>query len=79
MKEHDLKELGEDILREVRSDVTPKKLMAAVRKAHPEASKKEIIRAAFYALIAHADESPEELVPLHKFALEHRAPDEELH
>lgn len=59
MKERDLKELGEAILREVRTDITPKKLMAAAREAHPNASKKEIIRAAFYALIANAEKHPE--------------------
>ena len=78
MKDHDLKELGETILREVRSDITPKKLMAAIRKAHPQASRKEIIRAAFYALIANAEQHPEKLEPLHKFAIEQRSPDEEL-
>lgn len=61
MKEHDLKELGEAILREVRTDITPKKLMEAIRKAHPDASKKEMIRAAFYALIANAEQHSESL------------------
>lgn len=34
MKESDLKELGEAILKETRSDITPKQLIKAVRKAH---------------------------------------------
>ncbi|WP_028749462.1 hypothetical protein [Rhizobium mesoamericanum] len=57
MKERELKELGEALLHEIRSDITPKKLVRAVQKSHPDATKKEIVRAAFYALIAKADKS----------------------
>lgn len=31
--------------------MAPKALRAAVREQHPEASKKDVVRAAFYALI----------------------------
>lgn len=34
----------------VKPGMKPKELCAAVREQHPEASKKEIVRAAFYAL-----------------------------
>jgi hypothetical protein len=53
MKERELKELGEALIKETSTNTTPKKLIKAVRKAHPEATKKQIVRAAFYALIAH--------------------------
>jgi hypothetical protein len=39
--------------------MTPKALRAAVRGKHPEASKKDVVRAASYALTeAHAQDSP---------------------
>ncbi|RDJ13934.1 hypothetical protein [Rhizobium grahamii] len=69
MKERDLKELGEALLQEVSSDITPKKLIKAVQKTHPDASKKEIVRAAFYALIANAHKvSDDKATKLHAFA-----------
>ncbi|MBX5012542.1 hypothetical protein [Rhizobium lentis] len=40
MKEQDLKELGEAVLKETRTDITPKQLIKAVMKSHPQASKK---------------------------------------
>jgi hypothetical protein len=52
MKERELKELGEALVRVISTNITLKKLMKAVKKAHPEATKKQIVRAAFYALIA---------------------------
>ncbi|KQV28082.1 hypothetical protein ASC97_06965 [Rhizobium sp. Root1203] len=52
MKERELKELGEALVREISTKITPKKLVKAVQKAHPEATKKQIVRAVFYALIA---------------------------
>lgn len=56
--------------------MTPKALRAAVRKKHPEASKKDVVRAAFYALTeAHAQDS-HRLSALYDFALAERAPDD---
>ncbi|MBY5570368.1 hypothetical protein HFO55_24485 [Rhizobium leguminosarum] len=78
MKESDLKDLGEAILNETRSDITPKQLIKAVRKAHPEATKKEIVRAAFYALIANADRDPHKAAALQDFAITQRMNDDEL-
>ena len=76
MRESDLKELGEAILKETRSDITPKQLIKAVRKAHPEATKKEIVRAAFFALIANADGEPAKAAQLQDFAISQRGPDD---
>ncbi|MCJ2075327.1 hypothetical protein MKK68_06590 [Methylobacterium sp. E-016] len=55
--------------------MTPKAIRAAIREKHPEASKKEIVRAAFYALAEApaADASAD----LHGFALSERGADEE--
>lgn len=50
----------------------PKHLIEAVRKKHPEASKKEITRAAFYAVIEAAEKAPDSLTELHNLAMETR-------
>jgi hypothetical protein len=52
MKERELKELGEALVREISTNMTPKKLVKAVQKAHTEATKKQIVHAAFCALMA---------------------------
>lgn len=72
MTEHDLKVLGEAILNEIARDITPNQIICAVRKAHPEVTKKEVVRAAFYALIAHADSHPEKVSALQHFAITQR-------
>ncbi|SFK28262.1 hypothetical protein [Methylorubrum salsuginis] len=56
----------------------PKDLLGAVRERHPEASKKEVVRAAFYALIeGHQEPTPARAHDLHAFAIHERATDEE--
>ena len=45
-----------------------KDLVDAVRKKHPAASKKEISRAAFYAVILAAEEEPGRAEELHELA-----------
>ena len=56
--------------------MTPKQLLRAARKAHPDASKKEIIRAAFHSIISVADSDVDKAVILQNFALQERAVDE---
>ena len=56
--------------------MTPKELLKAARKAHPDASKKEIIRAAFRSIITVADSDTEKASLLQNFALTERAVDE---
>ena len=56
--------------------MTPKELLKAARKAHPDASKKEIIRAAFRSIITVADSDAEKATLLQNFALTERAVDE---
>jgi len=59
-----------------RPKMTPKELLKAARKAHPDASKKDIVRAAFRSLITVADTDAEKAVLLQNFALAERAVDE---
>lgn len=60
----------------VRPKMTPKELLKAARKAHPDASKKEIVRAAFRTVIAAADTDAEKALLLQDFALKERGVDD---
>lgn len=53
-------------------DMKPKAIRTAVRERHPEASKKEIVRAAFFAVTASASTSQGATSELHNFALAER-------
>jgi hypothetical protein len=57
----------------VRPKMTPKELLKEARRAHPEASKKDIIRAAFRTVIAAADTDTEKALLLQDFALKERS------
>lgn len=57
--------------------MSPKELLKLTRKAHPDASKKEIVRAAFHSIIAVADSDVDKAVLLQNFALQERAVDED--
>jgi hypothetical protein len=59
-----------------RPKMTPKELLKATRKAHPDASKKEIVRAAFRSLISVADSDADKAAILQNFALQERAIDD---
>ncbi len=52
--------------------ISPRDLMSAVRKAHPEAKKKEVIRAAFAAMIELSDRQPFTAKQLQDFAISNR-------
>jgi hypothetical protein len=56
--------------------VKRKELIAAVREKHPKASKKDIVRAAFYALTSAVDGDLERAQRLHDFALNERTAEE---
>ena len=56
--------------------MSPKELLKLTRKAHPDASKKEIVRAAFRSIISVADTEGDKAVLLQNFALQERAVDE---
>ncbi|MEE7462094.1 hypothetical protein MFUR16E_12725 [Methylobacterium fujisawaense] len=51
----------------------PKALRAAIRELHPDASKKEIVRAAFYAVTETTSTDHHNVAELHDFALAERA------
>ena len=53
----------------------PRALRAAIRERYPEASKKEIVRAAFYAVTETSPAGQDALPDLHTFALSERAGD----
>ena len=66
------------VLRQVASPgMKPKKLVAAVREKHPDVTKKEIVRAAFFALSDGHDADPAQSGALHDFALKERGTDDE--
>ncbi|MEG9527353.1 MAG: hypothetical protein MIL41_16565 [Hyphomicrobiales bacterium] len=54
-----------------------KDLIAAVRERHPEATRNDVVRAAFYALTEPGSIREEQALHLHDFAIAERAPSEE--
>ncbi|HEV2566115.1 MAG TPA: hypothetical protein VGU19_13635 [Microvirga sp.] len=66
---------GQPIEATLLSLVKPKELLREARKAHPEASKRDIVRAAFRTVIAAADCDAEKAVLLQDFAIKNRADD----
>lgn len=78
MKAKKLKDLGKiaQTIRQLATPgMTPKALVQAVRDRHPEASKKEIARAAFLSVILSAEFSPEDTQALHDLAMDAREDD----
>lgn len=65
--------IEETLLTKITPGITPDKLIQAVRAVHPEATKKEIIHAAFVAVIVLAEVDPERAQILQDFALRNRA------
>ena len=67
-----------DTLRSVATvGMKPKELLALVRERHPEVTKKEVVRAAFYALIENHGANHEHAKDLHSFAITERAFDDD--
>ena len=64
--------LEDSLLAGLRPGITPKELISSVRARHPEATKKEIIHAAFSALIQVAEQDPQKAKALQDFALKGR-------
>lgn len=69
--------IGEPLRGVATSGMKPKAVLAAVRGRHPGATKKEVVRAAFYALTESHGGNPEHLGDLHSFALMKRATEED--
>ena len=64
--------IGDTLMRIVTPDMTPKQLVKAARKEHPDASKKDIARAAFFSIITHADDDHGKAKNLQAFAIAER-------
>ncbi|MGX8012338.1 hypothetical protein ACVDG8_026925 [Mesorhizobium sp. ORM8.1] len=71
--EADLATISKTILELATPEMSPKELMRAARGEHPEASRKDVVRAAFYAIIANTGSEPSKLAAVHDFALKERA------
>lgn len=64
------------LLQLAKPKMSPKELLKQTRKAHPDASRKEIMRAAFSSIIAVADSDVDTALILQDFALAERAVDD---
>jgi hypothetical protein len=71
-KDEPQQSLEQTLLSLVRPKMTPKELLKEARKAHPDASKKDVIRAAFRTVIAAADTDAEKALLLQDFAIKGR-------
>lgn len=72
MGKSDIEEIGETLHRLANPKLKPKELLKAVREHHPKASKKTIVRAAFYRIIANSEPDLEKAKTLHDFAISER-------
>lgn len=73
----DLQPLAATLRKVAQANMKPKDLVAAVREHHPEATKKQIVRAAFFALTQDAPHDGPQSQRLHAFALTERAGEDE--
>jgi hypothetical protein len=68
-------QIGATLLRLASPKMSPKELLKQTRKLHPDASKKEIVRAAFASIIAVSGSDIDKALLLQDFALKERADD----
>jgi len=68
----ELQAIGDTLMWIVTPDITPKQLIKAARREHPDASKKDIARAAFFSIIANADQDHGKAKNLQAFAIAER-------
>lgn len=69
---NDLQAIARTVANLAAPGLKPKELIAAVRKQHPDASKKEISRGAFLAMIQAADGDPDRARRVQELALASR-------
>ena len=74
MADQDPETIEQTLLTETAPGISAKELLRRVRNAHPKASKKQIVRAAFSSLIAVAERDVEAGKRLQDFALQARGP-----
>ena len=72
MDASEMSAIGDTLMRIVTPDMYPKQLVKAAQKAHPKASKKDIARAAFFSIIASADQDIGKAKNLQAFAIAER-------
>ncbi|RWN90239.1 hypothetical protein [Mesorhizobium sp.] len=72
MNPTELQAIGDTLMRVVTPEMTPKQLLKAAKKEHPDASKKDIARAAFFSIISNADQDIGKSRNLQAFALAER-------
>ncbi|RWP62314.1 hypothetical protein [Mesorhizobium sp.] len=72
MNPTELQAIGDTLMRVVTPEMTPKQLLKAAKKEHPDASKKDIARAAFFSIISNADQDIGKSGNLQAFALAER-------
>jgi hypothetical protein len=73
MEADEMQAIADTLMRVVTPDMKPKQLIKAARKEHPKASKKDIVRAAFFSIIAHADDDHGKAKNLQAFAIAERS------
>lgn len=73
MKDDEIEKISDTLAKLATPRTTPRELLKAVRKRHPGASKKTIVRAAFYSIISNADSDPAKAQRLQGFAIGERA------
>jgi len=73
----DIKVLAETLISVMHPGMKTKHVIEAVREKHPGASKKSIVRAAFYALTETTPAQSDKTKHLHNFALAERGEEDE--
>lgn len=69
MSDTSVREISGSLIGLANQNMTPKELFKAARKKHPNASKKDIVRGAFRALIDGAEDHPDHAKVLHEMAI----------
>lgn len=68
----EIAELAKTIAKLAVPGMRPKQLIQATREVHPDASKKEITRAAFYAVLEMVEMAPDDASHIHALAMDTR-------
>ena len=72
MNADEMQAIADTLMRVVTPDMAPRQLIKAARKEHPNASKKDIARAAFFSIIANAEADHGKARNLQAFAIAER-------
>ncbi|NLR98070.1 hypothetical protein HGP17_14735 [Rhizobium sp. P38BS-XIX] len=75
-KLRETKEIAETIRQLAKPGMKPKALIDAVRQRYPDATKKDVARAAFLSVIMAAEYDPEDTQALHDIAMSARDEDD---